>query len=372
MPVLPRSADCVVVGGGIIGLLTAWELMRAGRQVIVCDRQPIGRESSWAGGGILSPLYPWRYPEAVLRLARWSQKRYPDLLNGLKQDSGVDPEYIQSGLLINLSNEHEQAANWVEHEGITAEFLDSTQADELQPGLMAGGQWLWLPEVGQVRNPCLLDALRSDLRRNGVEIFENVSISGFIEDAGVLSAIETNRGRINAEQALIATGAWTGGLLEQIGISLPVRPVRGQMVLLKGELGHIRHMVLKDSRYLIPRRDGRILVGSTLEEVGFDKTTTEDARSELIKAAEAIVPGLLDSCTIEKQWAGLRPGSPEGVPYMGEHPEISGLYVSSGHFRNGFVLAPASARLVADLMLGRVPQIDPADYRLERAVLEPV
>jgi len=357
------TPDVAIIGGGIIGLLTARELVNAGATVSIYDRQPIGRESSWAGGGILSPLYPWRYPEAVNRLAAWSQAQYPQLTQELLQETGVDPEYLVSGLLVNASNDLDQAVKWAENHKTSYKKLDTRELDSVQPGIAGGtSDWLWMPEIAQVRNPYLLKSLREYLQLKNVNIVENTGISGFSIQNGKITGLRSERGIISADCFLLAAGAWSGQLGTQAGLQIKVEPVRGQMLLLKGEPGLLRRMVLSDSHYLIPRRDGRILVGSTLEYVGFDKSVTDEATRELERAAEDIYPGILGRCEIETQWAGLRPGSPEGVPYIGMHPEIDNLFVCSGHFRNGFVLGPASARLAADLVLGREPVLEPGVY----------
>jgi len=362
------TPDIAIIGGGIIGLLTARELVNAGATVSIYDRQPIGRESSWAGGGILSPLYPWRYPEAVNRLAAWSQRQYPQLTQELLQETGIDPEYLKSGLLVNASNELDQAVKWSDNHKISFEKLAPQDLDSVQPGIAGGkSDWLWMPEIAQVRNPCLLKSLKQYLLIKGVNFVENTPISEFIIKNGAVTGLRSNQETIHAGRFLLAAGAWTGQLGAEAGLELKVEPVRGQILLLRGEIGLLQRMVLSDSHYLIPRRDGRILVGSTLEYVGFDKSVTDEATNELERAAEEIFPGILGRCEIETQWAGLRPGSPEGIPYIGMHPEIDNLFVCSGHFRNGFVLGPASARLAADLMLKREPVIEPGVYSPARA-----
>jgi len=359
-------ADVVIIGGGIIGLLTAYELLEAGASVTIIDQQSVARESSWAGGGILSPLYPWRYPEAVTRLASWSQQHYAELIRELYKLTGIDAQYLGSGLLIYSPKELEIAANWAENHQILLEIVDAKLVDSIQPGIRGEkNPWIWMPAINQVRNPELLSALKVYLSLKNVKILENDPIFEIKVESGQISGLISKNGYIPVKCCLLAAGAWSGNLLDFVG-GLPIEPVRGQIMLLKGKPGILNRIVLKDSHYLIPRKDGRILVGSTLEYVGFDKSTTRRAREELIAAAEAIVPGITSKCEIETQWAGLRPGSPEGIPYIGEHPEVSGLFVSSGHFRNGFALAPATARLNADLILGRNPVLDPCFYRLNR------
>ncbi len=356
-----------VIGGGIIGLLTAYELAEAGRSVVVLERGSLGRESSWAGGGILSPLYPWRYPDAVTQLAAWGQSYYPELARRLRGAGAVDPEWTPSGMLTLNPGDADEAIKWGERQSPSSlRLVTDTEVRALAPGLTASGPALWDPSIAQLRNPRLLAALGRALREMGAEIREHVSVEGFVATGGRLRAVMTSQGDLNVDQCVVATGAWAAELLRPTGLSLPVHPVRGQMLLIRARPGLLGPIVLKEGRYLIPRRDGRILVGSTVEEVGFDLSTTEQARQDLQAAAHELMPELA-RYEVERHWAGLRPGSPDGVPYLGEHPEIRGLFVSTGHYRNGIVLAPASARLVADLMLDRVPLFDPTSYSLARS-----
>lgn len=355
-----------VIGGGIIGLLSARELQRAGESVVIIDRQTVGKEASWAGGGILAPLYPWRYTAPVHALAHWSQARYPGLIQELAVATGLDAQWTQSGLLVYGAEDQKQAELWAATQGISLKELTSADIGRVEPLVSDKlGAGLWLPEVAQVRNPRLLAALCAELRQSGVEFRENIEVTGFSEQGGELTGIHTTQGPIHTNRCLVASGAWSGRLLAQAGIELPIKPMKGQMLLLSAQGVPLKRMVLKHHRYLVPRRDGRILVGSTLEDTGFEKSTTAAARRDLWQAALEMVPGLVHS-PVECHWAGLRPGSPGGVPFIGEHPRISGLYVNSGHFRNGIVLGPASARLIADIMLEREPIIDPMPFRLLR------
>jgi len=226
-----------------------------------------------------------------------------------------------------------------------------------------------LPEIAQVRNPRLLAALRADILRRGGEILEHRVVSEWRVVHDRLREVITEQGEsFQADVYVLATGAWSGELAGKLlpGPKLPVHPVKGQMLLYNGSPGLLRHIVLDDGRYLIPRKDGGILVGSTVEYTGFDKSTTPDARRELEQSAQALLPALT-SCRLQIQWGGLRPGSPEGVPYIGSHMELPNLYINSGHFRNGFVMAPASARLLADLVLNRPPVVNPEAYAIARS-----
>jgi len=194
-----------------------------------------------------------------------------------------------------------------------------------------------------------------------VTLREHCQITGFVEDSGRVTGVLTADGVLQADEVVLSAGAWSGDLLRTLGLELPVEPVKGQMILFKCAEDFLPSMVLAKGRYAIPRRDGHILVGSTLEHAGYDKTPTEDALASLKASAVELLPALKDA-TVVGHWAGLRPGSPEGIPYIGPVPGHDGLWLNCGHYRNGLVLAPASCQLFTDLLTGAAPIIDPAPY----------
>ena len=358
-------AEVIVIGGGIIGMLTARELHQVSVDVLVIERGPLGGESSWAGGGIISPLYPWRYSDSVNRLAEISKTIYPELAQQLQQESGIDCELITSGLLFTDLEEQQQAESWAHEWSVQLQLIsDAQQMHEIEPELGAKvDAGLWLPDIMQIRNPKLVKALKGSLDALGIGYLEHTPVTELIVDAGVIRGVKTATDTHMADRVIIASGAWSAGFIESER-NVAVEPVKGQMIMFKGEPGRIKRMVLSSGHYIIPRKDGRVLAGSTLERTGFDKAITEEATVELRRAAVEIIPAL-GAMAIERQWAGLRPGTVQGIPYICMHPEIEGLYINAGHYRNGVVLGAASARLMADMVQGQGSVIDPASFALE-------
>lgn len=336
-----RSADVLVIGAGVIGLSTALELRRAGLRVSVLERAAVGRgAASWAGGGILSPLEPDGVDDATLPILRDSLAGYADWCAGLETLSGIDPEYTVSGLQVLAPADAVQWTQAAQTWGLRVESIT---------GDAKGSPVVTLPDVAQVRSPRLLQSLFHAFRSAGGECIENEAVYELVGRERV-SGVRTGLGTHNAAIVVVAAGAWSG----QLGVALPIRPVRGQMLLLQAQPGDLDSIVLREGRYLIPRRDGRVLVGSTLEDVGFADMTTDAARDSLLKSLCDMVPALGHRPVIA-HWAGLRPAPQGGVPVIGWSDERRGLFVNSGHHRLGITLAPGSAREAARRILESKP-----------------
>jgi len=365
---MPKQ-QVVIVGGGVIGLLTAFNLASAQVNVVLLDRSGVGLESSWAGGGIVSPLYPWRYSPAVTALSHWSQDFYPHLAQRLFAQTGLDPEVHTTGLYWLDLDDEQDALDWAVRENRPLSSVDICAVHDAVPVLGAGySRAIHMADVANVRNPRLVKSLKAALLAlPNVEIREQCEVSGFVREGGRVLGVSTPSGNVMGDRVILAAGAWSGELLRTLGLDLPVEPVKGQMILYKCASDFLPCMVLAKGRYAIPRRDGHILIGSTLEREGFDKTPTDVALASLKASAIELIPELANAEPIA-QWAGLRPGSPEGIPFIGPVAGFEGLWLNCGHYRNGLVLAPASCQLITDLLLGCAPIIDPAPYAPEGRV----
>jgi len=353
----------IIIGGGVIGLLTAFNLASAGVSVVLLDRSAVGQESSWAGGGIVSPLYPWRYSPAVTALAHWSQDFYPQLAQRLFAATGIDPEVHKTGLYwLDLDDETDALA-WAAKQNRPLSAVDISSVYDAVPALGGGyRRAIHMADIANVRNPRLVKSLKAALLAlPNVTIHEQSAVTGFLREGDRILGVSTAAGDVLGDRVVLAAGAWSGELLASLGLDLPVEPVKGQMILYKCASDFLPSMVLAKGRYAIPRRDGHILIGSTLEHEGFDKTPTENALESLKASAVELLPSLAGAQVVG-HWAGLRPGSPEGIPFIGPVPGFEGLWLNCGHYRNGLVLAPASCQLLTDLLLGQAPIIDPALY----------
>ncbi len=347
----------LIIGAGAIGLTSAYALAQAGHRVSLIDQGPAGGESTWAGAGILSPLLPWDYGRAVNDLSRRGAQLWPDWAARLKQASGIDPEYLTSGLLALDLPQPAAARQWcAQHD-----YPSSTPTGSLAALASRPDQALWLPGVAQLRNPRLAQALVQSLKALGVTIHEHRPGLELLSAGDRIAGVRTAGELLQADVYVLAAGAWSQALLGERAAGLKITPVRGQILLFKAEPGQLACIVYRNGHYLVPRADGHILAGSTLEHAGFDKHTTPAARAELLAFARELLP-TLDASRIVRQWAGLRPGSPDNVPTIGRHPELTNLYVNTGHFRYGVTMAPASAELLTSLIGGHPPPFEAAPY----------
>ncbi|TSH78124.1 FAD-dependent oxidoreductase [Acinetobacter sp. RF15A] len=368
-----------IIGAGITGLMSALELLEQGCSITILDQQAAGQAASWAGGGILSPMYPWRYPNAVNTLARHAKPLYQAWNQKLQPTSGIDFQIHNTGMLIFDESDFEIGLRYAEQyqdPQQQAQLLDQRQLGQINPRVdqTKFKQALYFPELANIRNPRLLKSIISYLRQHPRVIWqEHCKISQLDIQQGHVQQISSENGlSFQADQFVIATGAWSAYWSEQLGFDIPVQPVQGQMLLFKTPEHWLPSMCMHKVMYLIPRRDGHVLCGSSMRQVGFDTSPSTEIRQDIFAACLEMVPELADFPVV-KQWAGLRPSSPDGIPYIGKMPHLDNLWINFGQFRNGLCMGAASGKLLAQLMLEQPTFVDPEPYnpaqRLETQAL---
>ena len=363
------SAHALVVGGGVSGLSVALALLQRGQRVTLLERGSTGGESSWAGGGILSPLLPWDYAEPVAALTLRSMAAYAGWVADIEALSGRDAEFWRCGMVALDVADPEHALAWCSAHGMAAERGSAARLTPLSLALPQGGgsNSVWLPGTAQVRNPRLVAALHAAVVQLGGVIREHCPATGVLTQGGRVTAVQTAAETFPADTVVLATGAWSGLGLAGLAATPQIRPIRGQMLLFKLDPGALGTILYRSGLYLIPRRDGHVLVGSTLEDAGFDKSTDDATRERLHHEAAELLPALAAVQPLQ-HWAGLRPGAPDNIPVIDRHPDFDNVFVNTGHYRYGVTMAPASAELLLNLMEGSTPALDPAPYRWQAAL----
>jgi len=359
--------DALVIGGGIMGMLTARNLHLAGLQVAIIEKGELGGKATWAAGGILASLHPWQLDQPAQALITESQRLFPALTEELKQETKINSEVVCSGMIVLDTAEKNQAMRWADKNNEPIEFVTSQDLFELEPSLAHDFQEaLYLPNVKQVRSPRLIQALKRSLQQRGVKILEHLAVHKLLLQSGRIQGTITPQGKLFADKAVLCGGAWTTTFLQSFTAKkTDIVPVRGQMLLYKPQAHLLSRILVNEETYLIPRKDGLVLCGSTLEHVGFESDVTQQAADDLHTKAQEMCPGLKNAGP-QQQWAALRPGTARGVPYICEHPEITDLYINSGHYRNGIAMSIASANLLAGLVTNSIhaSRVAPYAYQL--------
>ncbi|MEN0111154.1 MAG: FAD-dependent oxidoreductase [Planctomycetota bacterium] len=353
MPPTP-SPDVLVLGGGIVGLSIAHDLAGHGLRVRLLERDEPGRQASWAGAGILPPA-SWYVDDPTLdALAIAAAPMHAELSATLREETGLDDEYTPSGALYRLTETSE---------GHVRDTLCRWAALGVSIEERRDGRFV--PGEAQVRNPRRLRAIIAACRARGVEVRSGEPPVGFRHAAsGAIDAVRTPADEHSAGAVVFAAGCWNPALTGRAGSIQVGRPIRGEMLLFRPVEPPPREIVHQGSFYLVPRRDGRVLVGATVEDAGFDARTTDAGRRTLLAAAAELWPPLAQA-PVEAAWAGLRPASGDALPLVGPLPRVPGAFVASGHHRSGLQLAPPTARLISAMVRGAEREVDalPFDAR---------
>lgn len=349
-----KTWDVILVGGGLIGLSLAIELRKRGASVLVVERGEPGREASHAAGGMLANCGD-ETPAPLQSLATASAEMYPEFVHQLQDESGMNVDLRSDGTLFFPAEGHD-------HRNILGATPLPKPLAKLEPALAAPGGAVFFLMERSVCPRALAQAALKAAKHRGVDVSSGTPVLSVDMSDGHVVGVITAHGSYRAAKVVNCAGAWSGQIPP---LSFPVRPVKGQMVcFVMPSHNLLRHVARSPEIYLIPRSDGRLLAGATVEEAGFDKRTVADTIQRLERAAFALLPALKDA-RIQEAWAGLRPGTPDNLPILGPTP-LPGYHVATGHFRDGILLAPITARLMAQVIVGEKPEHDLTPFSVGR------
>jgi glycine oxidase len=356
-----KKFDAAIAGGGVIGGAIALELARAGLSVAVFDRQQLGQEASWASAGILSPAPESPGMVTMVPLGKASLALYPEFIAQVEEISGKNTGFRPRGTLEALFS-HDTKAELstiiaLHHGlGLRAEPLRAEDARELEPALSEDVEAAVLrPDEASVDNRLLTDAILEAAQRSGVEIFPANVAKGIWREGNRCAGLILQNEKVEAKWTIIAAGSFSAAI-EGVAPYAPVRPAKGQMVALRADDSKIERVLWSEHIYLVPRNDGRIVAGATVEYAGFDKRTTAGGIEKILSGAIELAPGLANA-RMEETWAGLRPDSPDHLPILGA-TDVDGLLMATGHFRSGILLTPITARLIREWITEQRVSVD--------------
>ena len=356
------TAEVAIIGGGVIGLAVARALaLRGVRDVLLLERDGLGAEASSAAAGMLAPQAEAKRAHEFFHLTCESRDMYPAFAAALLDETGIDIELETTGTLYLAFTQHDaeeldKRYEWQKQGGLPVESLSGEAARKLEPAICEDVRAaLKFPLDTQVENRRLLSALASANERLGVRMETGTAVVSLKIARGRVAGVETSRGFVAAERVVIAGGAWSS-LLGASDIALPnlrIKPVRGQMLCFEAKPQIARHVIYSPRGYIVPRRDGRLLAGSTTEHAGFEKHVTAAGVQSILSAALEISPRIA-SLPMTDSWAGLRPRAADTLPVLGPCAEIEGVFYATGHYRNGILLAPITGEVIARAIVDKV------------------
>ncbi len=370
--------DSAIVGGGVIGCAIAWRLAQAGMKVVVVERGDIGREASHAAGGMLVPLAEADNADDLFHLCVASRAMYADFANELRLASGLDIEYRTEGTLYLSLTEHddeelERRWQWQHAAGMNVKRLNADCARKLEPQINGKLRWaLKFPDDHQVNNRLMVEALRLSAQNAGVEFQTLTEVERLLIESCAgreqVVGIKTSRGEIRSNNVIVAAGSWSSLLKSESEVLLPnlkVGPVHGQMVAVEMPAPPVNHIIYSCRAYVVPRLGGFVIAGSTSDKFGFEKRVTADGMASIIERAKEILPGF-GNLTITEIWSGLRPRAGDGLPVIGPDASVAGLVYATGHYRNGILLTPITAKVVSEIILKGETRVPLSPFRPAR------
>jgi glycine oxidase len=383
MSVLSAKFDAAIIGGGVIGCAIAWRLAQSGMNVAVIERGEPGGEASFAAGGMLAPLAEADRADDFFRLCVESCALYASFADELRQVTGIDIEYRTEGTLyLSLTEsddeELERRWQWQHAAGLNVKKLSAECVHKLEPQINSSLRWaLKFPDDHQVNNRRLMAALMAAARAAGAHLLTSTEAVQLLTESRAgqrhVTGIRTSEGEIRTPTVVLAAGSWSGLLNDEQGnraARFNVKPVRGQMIALQNPVPPVSHVIYSRRAYLVPRLNGIVIAGSTSEQAGYDKSVTASGLTSIIERAAEIAPALRAQA-VRETWAGLRPKGPDNKPILGTEPAINGLVYATGHYRNGILLTPITARAISELIRCGQSSVDIATFSVTHKAVRP-
>ena len=357
------NSDIIIIGGGIIGLTLARELHKNGvKKITILEKGKVGKESSFAAAGMLLSQAEINQVDDFFQFCEDSKKLYPDFAEELLDETDIDIELDKRGTLFTAFNSQDikeihNRYEWQKKAGLNVEHLNDKETHKLEPFISPDSiESLYFPDDWQVENRKLIKALEKYAKLNQIKIIENSKAKSLITENRNVKGVKTAEGDFFSNIIILATGAWVSLIKSKDSkLTIPkVKPIRGQMIKFQTAKRLFRHVIYSSFGYLVPRKSGQILAGATTEDVGFAEVSSSKGVSLLKEAAYEIAPSL-EALKVEESWYGFRPyTSEDGMPLIGEIANVNNLYISTGHYRSGILLAPISAKILADKILKQV------------------
>ncbi|WP_404452050.1 glycine oxidase ThiO [Virgibacillus necropolis] len=350
--------DVIIVGGGVIGSSIAFQLSKRNYKVLIVEKDKLAGRASSAAAGMLGAQSELENNSPLFEVARQSRAMFPALADELKELTGIDIELMQNGILkVAMTNEEcthiKSISAFQQAVGEKAEWLSSEQVKEKEPSIsdsVLGG--MFMPNDGQVSAPKLSIAFAQAATVLGAQIFEYTEVCNFLIEKGHVIGVETVNGKLYADETIVAGGAWSTQIMKHTGMKLDVYPVKGECfsVRFKGRL--LKSSIFSSMGYIVPKAGGRLIIGATQKPYTFDEAVHLGSVSHLVNNAKKIISSLKDA-EWDKVWAGIRPQTEDGMPYLDKHPHVNGLSIATGHYRNGILLSAYTGLHMADLLEGK-------------------
>ncbi|WP_404406365.1 glycine oxidase ThiO [Jeotgalibacillus malaysiensis] len=366
-----KTYDAIVVGGGVIGGAIAFNLSKRGMKVLLLEKDRLAGKASGAAAGMLGAQAELDGESPLFQLARTSRALFGNLADELKMTSGVEIELVEKGMLrLALTErdlqEHQRISKIHKQNGETAELLTGKEARKREPALsneVIGA--MYLEKDGQVSAPQLSLGFLKSASALGCVIKEGLEVYSLHFSNGKITGVTTNKGDFMSSNVVVTGGAWSEKLLTKTGLQLNMYPVKGECFSVRTEAPLLTSTIFTPGCYLVPKKDGRIIVGATVLPNTFNQKVTLEGIFSLMENARKLVPSISQG-EWEKAWTGIRPQTADGLPYLDEHPDYKGLFIATGHFRNGILLSPITGEVMADLIEGKSPAVDLSSFRLDR------